>query len=242
MTQLPDIDLYVDSADFDAIRETSTIPAVRGFTTNPSLIARIGIRDYGEYARQALELVKGLPISFEVLSDEPGAILREARIIQGWGSNVYVKLPVINADGKSNGELINRLSEEGVALNVTTVFTPEQAEIAATHLHRDAPALVSVFAGRIADVGVDPIPIVKACRDMLSSLPRAHLLWASTREIYNIWQAASAGCRIITVPPAMVRRLSDVGTDLTVLSRDAVRIFMDDIAQSGVRFTSDREV
>lgn len=235
----PDIKIFVDCADFESIRQALTLPVVRGFTTNPSLVAQAGISDYTAYARQVLALVPDLPVSFEVLSDDPAGMEREARIIRSWGGNVYVKIPVLNAAGDSQEPLIRTLSAEGVPLNVTTVFTPEQARIAAEALHPETPALVSVFAGRIADVGADPVPIVKECRNILRDRPKAELLWASTREAYNIWQAAEAGCRVITAPLSMVRKLADAGKDLTELSREAVRTFMRDIAKAGVRFGGD---
>lgn len=232
----PDIKIFVDCADFASIREALTLPLVRGFTTNPSLVSQTGVSDYSAYAREVLALTPDLPVSFEVLSDEEAGMEREARIIQSWGSNVYVKIPVIGADGESREGLIRRLSAGGIALNVTTVFTPEQAGIAARALDPDVPALVSVFAGRIADVGVDPVPLTRRCRDILRGLPKAELLWASTREVYNIWQAAEAGCRVITVPLAMARKLADAGKDPEELSREAVRTFMLDIAKAGIRF------
>jgi len=182
--------------------------------------------------------VPAKPVSFEVLSDSADGMENEARIIHSWGGNVYVKIPVIDPAGNSMGELIKKLSGEGIPLNVTCVFTPEQAKIAADSLDATTPAYVSVFAGRIADVGVDPLPIVEECRDILKRLPKAKLLWASTREVYNIWQAADAGCDIITAPLSMVAKLRNAGKDLTELSRDAVNAFMKDIAQAGVTFGS----
>lgn len=232
----PDIKIFVDCADFESIRQALALPVVRGFTTNPSLVSQTGISDYPSYAGEVLALTRGMPVSFEVLSDDPAGMEREARIIRSWGGNVFVKIPALNAAGETQERLIRALSAEGVPLNVTTVFTPEQARMAAEALHPDSPALVSVFAGRIADVGVDPMPIVKQCRDILRARPKAELLWASTREVYNIWQAAEAGCQVITAPLAMVRKLAEAGKDLTELSREAVRTFMRDIARAGMRF------
>jgi transaldolase len=232
----PDIRIFVDCADLESIRQALLLPVVRGFTTNPSLVAQAGVSDYSAYAGQVLALTGDLPVSFEVLGEDEEDMRREARLIHAWGAGVYVKIPVIGAGGESRETLIRELSAEGVRLNVTTVFTPEQAAVAARALHPDVPALVSVFAGRIADVGVDPVPIVRQCRDILRDRPRAELLWASTREAYNIWQAAEAGCRVITAPLSMVRKLAGAGKDLTELSREAVRIFMRDIAGAGLRF------
>jgi len=233
---LPDIAIFVDCADFASIRKALELPWTDGFTTNPSLVSQAEVADYTAYARAVLALVPAKPVSFEVLSGSADGMENEARIIHSWGRNVYVKIPVVDPAGNSMGGLIRKLSSEGIPLNITCVFTPEQAKIAADSLDATTPAYVSVFAGRIADVGVDPLPIVEACRDIIKGLPKAKLLWASTREVYNIWQAADAGCDIITAPLAMVAKLRNAGKDLTELSRDAVNAFMQDIAQAGVIF------
>ena len=234
---LPDIKIFVDCADPEGIRRALPLPWTRGFTTNPSLVSQIGISDYTAYAKHVLSILGDrLPVSFEVLSDEPRHMEKEARIIHSWGKNIYVKIPIIDAAGNSMASLIRTLSAGGIPLNVTCVFTKEQGDVAAKALSPDTPALVSVFAGRIADVGADPLPIVRHCREALSGRPKAELLWASTREIYSIWQAAESGCHVITAPLSMVEKLHNAGTDLHILSQKAVRTFMDDIAASGVRF------
>jgi len=233
---LPNITIFVDCADFSSIRKALALPWTGGFTTNPSLISQAGVADYTAYAREVLALVPAMPVSFEVISNSVDGMEKEARVIHSWGKNVYVKIPVIDPAGNSMGELIKKLSSEGIPVNVTCVFTPEQAQIAANALDAATPAFVSVFAGRIADVGIDPLPIVEECRDILKRLPNVALLWASTREVYNIWQAANAGCNIITAPLAVVAKLGKTGKDLTELSRDAVNAFMNDIAQAGVTF------
>ncbi|MCC8194137.1 MAG: transaldolase, partial [Deltaproteobacteria bacterium] len=179
-----------------------------------------------------------LPVSFEVLDASMDGMEREARVIHSWGRNVYVKIPVIDPAGNSMEPLIRRLSEEGVPVNVTCVFTTEQAEIAARALHPDTPSIVSVFAGRVADVGIDPSPLVRECREIVRPLPKSELLWASTREVFNIWQAAEAGCRIITVPPAMAAKLRHVGKTPLELSIDAVNAFMRDTAGANVAFSA----
>jgi len=233
---LPDIAIFVDCADFSSIRKALALPWTAGFTTNPSLVAQVGVADYTAYAKEVLALVPSMPVSFEVLSNTVDGMEQEARIIHSWGRNVYVKIPVLDPAGNFMGGLIKKLSSDGIPVNVTCVFTPEQAKIAAEALHATTPAYVSVFAGRIADVGIDPIPIVEECREMLKGLSNAQLLWASTREVYNIWQAADAGCDIITAPLAMVAKLRDIDKDLTELARAAVNSFMKDIAQAGVIF------
>lgn len=233
---LPDIKVFVDCADFGGIRKAMELPYTKGFTTNPSLIAKTGEQDYAAYARQVLELAAGLPVSFEVLSDTAGDMEREARIIHSWGRNVYVKVPVVDSSGASMGPLIRKLSGEGIPLNVTCVFTLGQARAAAAALAADVPAIVSVFAGRIADVGIDPVPLVTGCCTLFRSMPRTELLWASTREIYNLWQAAGAGCHIITAPLSMVERLQYVGTSPEALSIEAVAAFLRDAGKAGVYF------
>ena len=235
---LPDIVIFADCADFSSIRKALDLPWTGGFTTNPSLVSQTGVADYTAYAKEVLALVPAMPVSFEVLSHTADGMENEARLIHSWGRNVYVKIPVIDPAGNSMGGLIKKLSGEGIPLNVTCVFTPEQAHIAAEALDATTPAYVSVFAGRIADVGIDPLPIVEECRDILKGLPKAELIWASTREVYNIWQAAGVGCGIITAPLAMIAKLRNAGADLTELSRDAVNAFMKDIAQAGVTFGS----
>ena len=234
---LPSIKIFADCADFDSIKSALTLPYVRGFTTNPSLVAQTGVSDYTAYARAVLDLVGDKPVSFEVLAEHNTDMEREARIISSWGDNVYVKIPIVNPAGESMAPLIKTLARQGVRLNVTTVFTAAQSAEAAASLDPQTPALVSVFAGRIADTGVDPLPIVEQSRELLRSLPKTELLWASTRELYNIYQAASTGCHVVTAPLAMVRKLADVGKDLTECSRDAVRAFMSDIAKAGIRFS-----
>ena len=236
ITGLPKIKIFVDCADFSSIEKALALPQTTGFTTNPSLVSQAGVGNYTAYAAQVLSLVPSMPVSFEVLDEDMEGMEREARIIHSWGKNVYVKIPVIDASGNSMGPLIKKLSAEGIALNVTCVFTPEQAKIAADALDPNVPSIVSAFAGRVADVGVDPMPFVRECRDIIDGLPKAELLWASTREVFNIWQAAEAGCAIITAPLSMVAKLKNVGKTPQELSVEAVRIFMRDTASAGVTF------
>ena len=235
---LPDIKIFVDCADFASIEKALTLPETKGFTTNPSLVSQAGVGDYTAYAAKVLSLVPSMPVSFEVLDESMQGMEREARIIHSWGKNVYVKIPVIDAAGNSMGPLIKKLSAEGIPLNVTCVFTAEQANIAADALDPTVPAIVSAFAGRIADVGIDPMPFVRECRDILVHLPKAELLWASTREVINIWQAAEAGCAIITAPLSLVAKLKGVGKTPQELSVEAVKTFMRDTANAGVKFSA----
>ena len=236
ITGLPEIKIFVDCADFSSIEKALALSQTKGFTTNPSLVSQAGVDNYTAYAAKVLSLVPTMPVSFEVLDEGMEGMEREARIIHSWGKNVYVKIPVIDASGNSMGPLIKKLSAEGIALNVTCVFTPEQAKIAAEALDPNTPSIVSAFAGRVADVGVDPMPFVRECRDIIAGLPKAELLWASTREVFNIWQAAEAGCAIITAPLSMVTKLKNVGKTPHELSVEAVRTFMRDTANAGVIF------
>lgn len=232
------IKVFVDCADFDSIKRALTLPIVTGITTNPSLVSQAGVSNYTAYAHKVLELIPAsMPVSFEVFSDAEDNMIKEARIIRSWGKNVYVKIPVVSTAGESRGPLIRKLSGEGIPLNVTAIFTAEQTADAAKNLAPGVPALVSVFAGRMADVGVDPVPIIRESREVLKQLPSAALLWASTRELYNIFQADTAGCQVITAPLSIISKLSGVGKDLTQCSIDAVRAFMSDIEKSGVTFS-----
>lgn len=231
---LPDIKIFVDCADFPSIEKALALPQTKGFTTNPSLVSQTGITDYASYAAKVLSLAPSVPVSFEVLAEDMEGMEREARIIRSWGANVYVKIPVIDGSGASMGPLIEKLSAEGIPLNVTCVFTKEQAKIAVESLEPGCAAIVSVFAGRIADVGIDPMPFVRECREIIAGLPKAKLLWASTREIFNIWQAADAGCDIITAPLSLVTKLKGVGKTPWELSVEAVKAFMRDTANAGI--------
>lgn len=231
------IKVFVDCADFDSIKRALALPIVTGITTNPSLVSQAGVSNYTAYAHKVLERIPAsMPVSFEVFSDTEDDMIKEARIIHSWGKNVYVKIPVVSTAGESRGPLIRKLSGEGIPLNVTAIFTAEQTADAAKNLAPGVPALVSVFAGRMADVGADPVPIIRESRELLKPLPSAALLWASTRELYNIFQADAAGCQVITAPLSIISKLSGVGKDLTQCSIDAVRAFMSDIEKSGVTF------
>jgi transaldolase len=230
------VKIFADCADFESIKKALNMPLVRGFTTNPSLVSKAGVASYTEYAQAVLKLAPDMPVSFEVLADAPEKMGEEARIISSWGRNVYVKIPVVNTRGESQAPLIRELSSAGIALNVTVVFTAAQCAEVARHLNPDVPALVSVFAGRIADAGWDPLPIIEQCRRHLAALPKAELLWASVREVYNIFQADASGCRVVTAPLGMIEKLGKAGRDLTQCSIDGVKAFMDDIKKAGIRF------
>jgi transaldolase len=224
--------LFSDGADLASILEMYARPWIRGFTTNPTLMRKAGVCDYELFARTLLQAVPDRPISFEVFADDEAEMERQALTIATWGANVNVKIPVTNRAGVFLGPLIRRLSAAGVALNVTAILTLEQVAWVAESLAPDAPAIVSVFAGRIADTGIDPVPIMAEAKRMLRVLPGVQLLWASPRELLNLFQANAAGCDIITVPPEILRKVELVGKDLAAYSRETVEMFHHDAQAS----------
>lgn len=214
--------------------EMAANPAISGLTTNPSLMKKAGVKDYAAYAKDILSIIKDKPISFEVFADDLPTMERQAAEIKTWGRNVYVKIPVINTKGEKTQALVKKLTQSGVQLNVTAVTTLDQVQDVCHALEKGAPSLLSVFAGRIADTGVDPIPMVKASAEIVRNMHSPiELLWASTREIYNIFQAEAAGCQIITVPPDILKKLSGLGKDLYQLSVETVKTFKADSDVAG---------
>jgi transaldolase len=233
LEQLP-IKIFADGADRDGILALYDKPYIRGLTTNPTLMRKVGITDYEAFAKSVLEVVKDKPISFEVFSDEFPEMRRQARKISSWQSNVYVKIPVTNTRGDSAVPLIKELSAGGVRLNVTAILTPDQVHSVAEVLDVDTPAVVSVFAGRVADTGVDPMPLMKESMQLLRHLPLAELLWASVREVLNIFQAAECHCHIVTVPHDVLKKAATLaGMDLIALSLDTVKMFHADALNAG---------
>ncbi|HTV14996.1 MAG TPA: transaldolase [Acidobacteriaceae bacterium] len=227
--------LFSDGADLAGILEMYAKPWIRGFTTNLTLMRKAGIGDYESFAHAVLQAVPDLPISFEVFADDEAGMERQALAIATWGANVNVKIPVTNRAGIFLGPLIRRLSAAGVALNVTAILTLEQVAWVAESLAPDAPAIISVFAGRIADTGIDPVPLMAEAKRILRVLPDVQLLWASPRELLNIFQANDAGCDIITVPPDILRKLDLVGKDLAAYSRETVEMFHRDAQAAAFR-------
>ncbi|MGH7073057.1 MAG: transaldolase, partial [Stellaceae bacterium] len=205
------IKLFADGADLSSILALCKNRWIRGFTTNPTLMRKAGVLDYETFARNLLRAVPDRPVSLEVFASDEDSMEAQARTIASWGPNVNVKIPVTDQNGVFMGPLIQRLSRSGVAVNVTAILTLSQVERVAAALHSTTPAIVSVFAGRIADTGIDPVPIMKQARSLLCARPRAELLWASPRELLNIFQADAAGCHIITVPPEILAKLSLIG-------------------------------
>ena len=222
------VKIFADGADRNAIAELATNPVVSGFTTNPTLMRAAGVENYEAFARDIVELVPELPISLEVFSDDFGEMEQQARTISQWGENVFVKIPVTNTRGDSAAEVVRHLVAEGVRLNVTALTTVRQVEEIAAALKGSTAAFVSVFAGRIADTGRDPSPIMAEAVEVLNAHPQLQLIWASPREILNILHADAVGCHVITVTQQLLAKLSWLGRDLEGVSLDTVRMFHDD--------------
>lgn len=231
------IEIYADGADLADMLDASKKIYIKGLTTNPTLMRKAGVGDYEEFAREALRHIKDLPISFEVFSDEFDEMERQARLINSWGTNVYVKIPVTNTKGISSAPLIRTLAKDGIKLNVTAILTVAQVREVTNALNPEVPAIVSVFAGRIADTGLDPLPIMKDCLQIVRSRPLAKLLWASPRELLNIVQADQMGCHIITVTSDLLKKLPGIGKDLSQLSLETVKMFYDDAQKAGYHLT-----
>jgi len=220
------VKIFADGADKAGILDLNANSLISGLTTNPTLMRKAGITDYEAFARDILQSVKDKPISFEVFSDEFADMRRQALKLRSWQSNVYVKIPVTNTRGESSLPLIRELVAERVQLNITAILTLPQVRGVAEVLDSRLPSIVSVFAGRIADTGTDPEPIIRASRALLDELPKAELLWASVREVLNIFQADACGCHIVTVPHDILKKaLQMCGSDLAALSLDTVRMF-----------------
>jgi transaldolase len=234
------VKIFADGADYDGIVKMSRNPAIRGFTTNPSLMRKAGVSDYEAFARKVLAAITDRPVSFEVFADDFASMAEQARTIAAWGPNVNVKIPVSNTKGQPASDLLRALSSEGVVLNVTAIFTLDQVRAVADALDPATPAIVSVFAGRIADTGVDPIPHMLACKQILGSRPKADLLWASTRELLNIFHAEESGCDIITVPNEFLSKLDLVDKDLTEYSRETVQLFFRDATAAAYQIKTAR--
>jgi transaldolase len=235
MIQLVDVKtkIFADGADFDGITKMYQNPLIKGFTTNPTLMRKAGISDYAEFARRVLVAVPDRPVSFEVFADEFGEMARQARVIGSWGSNVNVKIPVTTTNGTFCGPLIRELSAEGLTLNVTAVFTLDQVRKVTECLDSAAPAIVSVFAGRIADTGADPVPMMRESVRILRERPKAELIWASPRELLNVFQANEVGCHIITATNDILGKLGLIGKDLAAYSLETVAMFHSDANAAG---------
>jgi transaldolase len=228
------VQIYADGADKAGILDLYAKPYIKGLTTNPSLMKKAGIKDYETFARDILQTVTAKPISLEVFSDDFAEMKRQGLKIAALGKNVYVKIPITNSCGESSIPLIRELAAQRVQLNITAILTLAQVRDVAAALNPAVPSVVSVFAGRIADTGVDPMPMMRASRALLEGQPKAELLWASVREVLNILQAEECGCAIVTVPHDILGKAAKMlGTDLTALSLDTVKMFAADAAAAG---------
>jgi transaldolase len=219
------IKIFADGADRGGMLEMYSKPYIKGLTTNPTLMKKAGIKNYKAFALEILTEIKDKPISFEVFSDEFPEMERQAMEIAAWGDNVYVKIPVTNTKGESSAKLVDELSARSVKLNVTAIMTLPKVREVAESLKPDVPSYVSVFAGRIADTGRDPLPMMRESLEVLKNLPAAELIWASPRELLNIFQADEIGCHVITVTNDILKKLSIVGYDLNEYSLDTVKMF-----------------
>ncbi len=227
------VKIFADGADIDGILTLYKNPLIKGFTTNPTLMRKAGIAEYETFARRLVAAVPDRPISFEVFADNFEEMIAQGRVIASWGSNVNVKIPVTTTKGVFTGPVVRTLASAGVIVNVTAIMTEQQVERVAECLAPNVPAIVSVFAGRVADTGRDPVPVMRTCLKVLANRPKAELLWASPRELLNIFQADEIGCHIITVSHDVLAKLSLVGKDLDDYSLETVKMFHRDAAAAG---------
>ncbi|HYB11607.1 MAG TPA: transaldolase [Alphaproteobacteria bacterium] len=248
MTKVPHatelrVKIFADGADLDGIKALHGNPLIKGFTTNPTLMRKAGVENYEAFARDVLKVVTERPVSFEVFADAFDEMERQADEIASWGQNVFVKIPITNTKGESAASLIRALSQRNVQLNVTALLTLEQVRLVAKSLSPNVSAMVSVFAGRIADTGVDPMPVMREAVELLKARPKAELIWASPRELLNIFQADEVGCHIITVTHDVLKKLSLVGKDLGEYSLETVHMFHKDASAAGYSIkTASRKV
>ncbi len=232
------VKLFADGADLAGMKEMAANPLIKGFTTNPTLMRKAGIVDYKAFALDVLKAIPDRPVSFEVFADDFATMELQALEIASWGANVNVKVPVTNTKGEFCGPLVERLSKQGVQLNVTAVMTLEQVRQITEKLHADTPAIISVFAGRIADTGRDPMPVMAESVRIMKAKPKAELIWASPRELLNIFQADQVGCHIITATNDILKKLSLAGKDLDKYSLETVEMFYKDASAAGYRIAT----
>jgi transaldolase len=227
------VKLFADGADLDGILSLAEDARISGFTTNPTLMWKAGLIDYADFAQRLLERITTHPISFEVFADDADEMRRQAQVISSWGPNVYVKIPVTTTAGESMAPLVRELAEDGVQINVTALFTTAQVELITAALKDGAPSYISVFAGRIADAGIDPLPIMSKALDIMADSPRSELIWASPREILNVVQADQIGCHVITLTQDLLPKLDSLGKDLDQFSLETVQMFHRDAQNAG---------
>ena len=229
------VNLFADGADLQTMIEMAKKPFIKGLTTNPTLMRKAGINDYKLFAKEVITAIQNKPISFEVFSDETDEMISQGLEIASWGKNVNVKIPISNSVGQSTKSVIKELSAEGVAINVTALLTTDQVKTVVDSIDESSNVFISIFAGRIADTGRDPIPLMKEALQIMNEKPKAKLIWASPRELLNVIQANDIGCHIITATPDILKKLELIGKDLSEYSLDTVRMFRDDALASGYR-------
>jgi len=227
--------IFCDSADFKIIKKFNNNSLVSGFTTNPSLMKLSGAKNYKNYSLKLLKVCKKKPISLEVFGDSFEEMLSQAMIIKSWGKNVYVKIPVVNSRGLFSGKVIKTLSEKGVKLNITAVYTVNQVKKILKSINKNSKTIISIFSGRMADVGKDPVPIIKKSVSLTKKLKNIEILWASTREAYNYLQSKNCGCSIITMPPSIIQKISKFGKTYQELTLDSVKKFLKDSKDSNFK-------
>jgi transaldolase len=233
--KINNISIYADGADLKQILQLNKLDYIEGFTTNPTLMKSSGIKNYKKFAIDLLGHIKNKPISFEVFADDIYEMERQAYEIASWGKNINIKIPITNTKGVSTKKLISKLSKDGIICNVTAIFTKKQLYDLMTEIKKQSHIILSVFAGRIADTGVDPETILKQCSKILKKFPNSKLLWASTREVFNIFQAARSGCQIITVPNDILLKLNNIKKNLNTFSIETVKMFYNDAQKAGYK-------
>ena len=227
--------IFCDSADYATIKKLNNNSLVDGFTTNPSLMRLSGAKNYRNYSLKLLKICNKKPISLEVFGDTYDQMFRQAMIINSWGKNVYVKIPVVNSKGQYSGKVISILSKQGIKLNITAVYTVQQVKKILKSINKNSKTIISIFSGRIGDVGKDPIPIIKESVRLTKKMKKVEILWASTREAYNYLQAKDCECSIITMPPAIIKKISKFGKTYQELTLDTVRKFLKDSVESNFK-------
>ena len=229
------IKIFCDSADFQTIKKFNKNPLVGGFTTNPSLMKSSGAKNYKTYSLKLLRVCNKKPISLEVFADNVDQMIQQAHKINSWGKNVYVKIPVVNSKGYFSGKAIKQLSNRGIKLNITAVYTVLQVRKILKNINKKSKTIISIFAGRMGDVGKDPIPIIKESVKLTKKIKNVEILWASTREVYNYLQAKNCGCSIITMPPPIIEKISKLGKTYQELTIDTVKKFLIDSKKSNFK-------
>ena len=227
--------IFCDSADIKTVKEFNKNSLVSGFTTNPSLMRKAGAKDYKNYSLKLLRVCKKKPISIEVFADKFDEMIRQAIMINSWGKNVYVKIPVVNSKGLFSGAVINKLSNKGIKLNITAVYTVAQVRKILKNLNKKSKTIISIFAGRMSDVGKDPLPIIKKSVRLTKKLKKVDILWASTREAYNYTQAKNCACSIITMPPFIINKIGKFGASFQNLTLNTVKTFLKDSRDSNFK-------